>query len=52
MPLPKLTRVRQAFDTTRLEDAAAAVATGLLIEAAWKSVALSTGTAPPASSTP
>ncbi|MCX5733827.1 MAG: DUF362 domain-containing protein [candidate division NC10 bacterium] len=29
MPLPKLTRVRQTFDTTRLEDAAAAVATGL-----------------------
>jgi hypothetical protein len=29
MPLPKLTRVRQTFDTTRLEDAAAAVVTGL-----------------------
>jgi len=29
MPLPKLTRVRQTFDTTRLKDAAAAVATGL-----------------------
>ena len=29
MSLPKLTRVRQTFDTTRLEDAAAAVATGL-----------------------
>ena len=29
MPLLKLTRVRQTFDTTRLEDAAAAVATGL-----------------------
>ena len=28
MPLPKLTRVRQTFDTTRLEDAAAAVAAG------------------------
>ena len=29
MPLPKLTRVRQTFDTTRLEDAAVAVAAGL-----------------------
>ncbi|RPH98592.1 MAG: DUF2088 domain-containing protein, partial [Zetaproteobacteria bacterium] len=29
MPLPKLTRVRQAFDTTRLDDAAGAVTAGL-----------------------
>jgi hypothetical protein len=29
MPLPKLVRVKQSFDTTRLEDAAAAVAAGL-----------------------
>jgi hypothetical protein len=29
MPLPKLTRVRQVFDTTRLDDAAGAVTAGL-----------------------